>query len=91
MSDEGVDRDLFSAVCAERDLAVEAAREIAKAARAFVNTPLPMNYILSQWERREPGRYIDLDREHPYWVNARNVRATLNTFKPETGVDGDKP
>lgn len=52
----------------------DVAVELAQAARQLVNAPLPP----------------DLDRERPFWVAARNVRATLSTYAELTGVDGEQ-
>lgn len=52
----------------------EAAVFLAAALRKLVNAPLPP----------------DADCERPFWVAARNARATLSAFQDLTGIDGDQ-
>lgn len=61
-----------------------AAVEIAKAARQLVNAPLPLRWLCDDTVE------VEMDREHPWWVAKRNLRATLDTFKGVTGVDGEQ-
>lgn len=62
----------------------EAAREIATAARQVVNAPLPLYHLF------DDNYQVVGDLKHPWWVAKRNLRATLDTYKDLTGVDGDQ-
>jgi hypothetical protein len=59
------------------------AHAIATAARQLVNAPLPLVLLRGVYE-------VSADREHPWWVAKRNLRASLDTYKYLTGVDGDQ-
>jgi hypothetical protein len=48
--------------------------DLAKALRMLVNAELP----------------LDLDRERPFWVAARNARAILSVHAAITGIDGEQ-
>lgn len=51
-----------------------ATNELAKALKQLVNAGLPP----------------DLGRERPFWVAARNARATLDTTRWVTGINGEQ-
>ena len=51
-----------------------AARDLADALRQLVNAPLPAT----------------LATEEPFWIAARNARATLSVHAESTGIDGEQ-
>jgi hypothetical protein len=51
-----------------------AARDLADALRQLVNAPLPATLAL----------------EEPFWIAARNARATLSNYADVTGIDGEQ-
>jgi hypothetical protein len=59
------------------------AEELAKALRQLVNQPLPV----TRWTS---GYTVDLDPEISFWVACRNARATLDSTKHLTGINGEQ-
>lgn len=53
-----------------------ATNELAKALKQLVNASLPPD--------------LDLDLERPFWIAARNARATLDTTRWVTGINGEQ-
>ena len=58
------------------------AREVAVVARGLVNSPLPLSLSAPDG--------VSLDPDRPFWVAARDLRATLSVWHDVTGVDGEQ-
>lgn len=60
----------------------DAAADMARALKQLVNAGLPVF--------PGAGAAVDLDTEHPFWVAARNARATLDVHSDLTGINGEQ-